>query len=83
MTAPPMRRSQNLLALAAVVLAAGSLLPLPPAARLTCAVLAILIVVALFAARLRMHRLRPGDSRSDAHARAAKIRADRANRRRR
>ena len=79
-----MRRSQNLLALVAVVLAAVALLPLRPAIRLICAALAMLLVLALFAARLRTHRPRAGSGTpGDAYSRAAKIRADRANRLRR
>ncbi len=84
MTAPPMRRSQNLAALAAVILAAASLLPLRPAVRLSCAVLAVLLILGIFATRLRTHGARRRTNRADdVYARIDRIRADRAKRSRR
>jgi len=79
-----MRRSQTFAALAAVVLAAASLLPLAPSLRIACAALAVLIVVAVLAGRVRMHAARrTKPSGFDAYARAQRIRAERAKRMRR
>ncbi len=79
-----MRPWQNAIALAATVLACGALLPLPPHLRIGSAALAFAIIVALLAARLRMHAVRRNDARSaGVYGRIERIRAERGARRRR
>jgi len=79
-----MRPWQNAVALAATVLACGALLPLAPHVRIGCAVLAFAIIVALLAARLRLHSVRRTDARSaGVYDRIERIRAERDERRRR
>lgn len=82
MTAPPMRPWQNALALLGTVLAAGALLPLPPAARLLLATSAFAAIVFLLVVRMRAHRARGDRARvSGVYDRIDRIRADRAKRR--
>jgi hypothetical protein len=84
MVAPPMRRWQNLLALLAVVLAAGALLPLGERIRYGCMAAAIGLILLILMTRLRAHRpaaRRP--SGPDVYDRIAKIRAEREKRTRR
>ena len=79
-----MRPWQNAIALAATVLACGALLPLAPHLRIACAGLAFAVIVALLAARLRMHAARRSDARtSSVYDRIERIRAERGDRRRR
>ena len=81
MTAPPMRRWQNLLALLATTLAALALVPLEARVRLLCALFAIALICAMFLLRLRAHRARRSDLRvDDVYARIARIRAQRRRR---
>ncbi|HTW85927.1 MAG TPA: hypothetical protein VMD91_17790 [Candidatus Sulfotelmatobacter sp.] len=82
MTAPPMRRWQNLLALFAVLLASAALLPLRPGVRLGFVAAAVGVIVAVLVSRLRAHQpsgRRP--SGPDVYDRIAKIRAERERRR--
>ena len=84
MTVPPMRPWQNAIALAATVLACGALLPLAPHLRIASAGLAFATIVALLAARLRVHSVRRSDARSSSvYDRIERIRAGRGERRRR
>jgi len=79
-----MRPWQNAIALAATVLACGALLPLAPHLRIACAGLAFAIIIALLAARLRLHAVRRTDARSSGlYDRIERIRAERGERRRR
>jgi len=79
-----MRPWQNAIALAATVLACGALLPLPAHLRIGSAVLAFATIVALLVARLRVHAARRTDARtSGVYDRIERIRAERAERRRR
>ena len=78
-----MRPWQNVLALAATVLACGALLPFAPHVRIACAGLAFATIVALLAARLRMHAVRRTDARTTGvYDRIERIRAERGARRR-
>ena len=78
-----MRPWQNAIALAATVLACGALLPFAPYVRIASAGLAFAIIVALLAARLRMHAVRRNDARtSGVYERIERIRAVRGARRR-
>ena len=84
MTAPLMRRWQNLLALLAVMLAGGSLLPLPEHVRLACVAAAVATILVVLAVRLRAHQpSRRLPSGPDVYDRIERIRADRERRRRR
>jgi membrane protein implicated in regulation of membrane protease activity len=83
MTAPPMRPWQNAVALAAILLAAGALLPLAPRIRIALAALAIAVILLLLGARLRAHAKRRDSARVDGtYQRIARIREQRASRRR-
>ncbi|MGD1065846.1 MAG: hypothetical protein ABR975_03440 [Vulcanimicrobiaceae bacterium] len=82
MIAPPMRRWQNLLALLAVLLASGALLPIAPNLRFACIGSAIGVIAAVMLMRLRAHRPTTRSSGPDVYDRIAKIRADREKRRR-
>jgi hypothetical protein len=78
MTAPPMPRWQNAVALAGTVAAAGALLPLAPRYRLLSAGLAIALIVIVLIARLRAHRVsRQSSHVADTYARIERIRAQR------
>jgi hypothetical protein len=82
MTAPPMRRSQNLAALAAVMFAAAALLPLAVVVRLVCAGIAGIMIVTVLAMRLRAHRVRRDrEAVDDVYRRIERIRTERARRR--
>jgi len=82
MTAPPMRLWQNLLALVATMLAAGALLPLPPAVRLLCVGGAGVLILLVLVARMRAHRVRRDRERVDGvYDRIDRIREERARRR--
>lgn len=82
MNAPPMRTWQNLAALLAIVVAAGTLLPIAPPVRLLCAGLAGVLVVWLLAMRMRAHRVRrERDAVDEVYAKIARIRAARTRRR--
>jgi hypothetical protein len=83
MTAPPMRRWQNLLALLAVLLASGALLPIAPILRYACIGSAVGVIAAVLLVRLRAHGPTNRPSGPDVYDRIAKIRADRERRRRR
>jgi Flp pilus assembly protein TadB len=77
-----MRPWQNILALLATVVAAGTLLPLPPILRVACAAVAGVIVLLLLLARVRAHRVRRDRDRVDGiYEHIERIRADRARRR--
>jgi hypothetical protein len=81
-TAPPMRPWQNILALLATVVAAGTLLPLPPVIRVACAAIAGVVILLLLLARVRAHRVRRDRERVDGvYEQIERIRADRARRR--
>ncbi|MEA2688351.1 MAG: hypothetical protein QOJ39_2591 [Candidatus Eremiobacteraeota bacterium] len=83
MAAPPMRLSQNAVALAATLLAAGALLPLEPRVRLLCAGLAFAVILVLLVVRLRAHSARRDDDRvTGVYDRIARIREERSKRRR-
>jgi hypothetical protein len=78
MTAPPMPRWQNAVALVGTLAAAGALLPLAPRYRLLFAGVAIATIVIVAIARLRAHRVsRPEVRAVDAYARIERIRAQR------
>ena len=83
MVAPPMRRWQNLLALLAVLLAAGALLPLGDRLRFGCVAAAIGIILFILLARVRAHRPTAGSTGPDVYDRVAKIREERERRLRR
>jgi hypothetical protein len=79
-----MRARQNAVALAATLLAAGALLPLPPHVRLFLAGLAIAVILVLAVVRMRAHSARRGAVRLDGvYGRIERIRAERAKRDRR
>jgi hypothetical protein len=81
-TAPPMPRWQNALALIATIAASSALLPLAPHVRIACAAIAFALIVGALALRLRAHRVRESRSRiGDTYARIERIRARRAGRR--
>lgn len=83
MTAKPLRRWETLVALAAVVLAAGALLPLGPAIRIACACAAILTLLVLSGMRLRaLLAQRDAAPPSETYAKIERIRAARGPRRR-
>jgi steroid 5-alpha reductase family enzyme len=78
-----MKRWENIVALAATVLAAGALLPIAPYQRFLCAGAAIVTLVVLCGVRLRAHIARrdaPGSS--ETYTRIERIRAARGPRRR-
>lgn len=78
MTVPPMRPWQNFVALAATVFLCGALLPLAPRVRIACAAFAFLVILALFALRMRTHAVRRDDARvGGVYDRIARIRAER------
>jgi hypothetical protein len=77
-----MRPWQNILALLATVVAAGTLLPLPAVVRVACAASAGVVVLLLLLARVRAHRVSRDRERVDGvYERIERIRADRARRR--
>jgi len=83
MTATPMRRWETLVALTAVVLAAGALLPLPPVLRIICAAAAIATLLLICGMRLRAYFMRhEPPPLSDTYAKIDRIRAARGPRRR-
>jgi len=83
MKSPPMPRRETALALVAVVLAAGTMLPVATVVRLACGGAAAAVVGVLLVTRLRAHRFSDSSSRSDAvYRRLAEIRQRRADRRR-
>jgi heme A synthase len=82
MTAPRMPRAQTALALAAVIVAAGAMLPVSTGVRIACAAAASALVVALLLARLRAHRVRRSEASTGVYERIERIRAERAKRRR-
>ncbi len=77
----PMRPVQNLLAIGALFLVAGALLPWGATPRIVCSGAAIAIAIGLCISRLQMHA---GDAQSrtasDTQARIDRIRAERAAR---
>ncbi|GAC1659922.1 MAG: hypothetical protein NVS4B13_06400 [Candidatus Elarobacter sp.] len=76
-----MRPWQNVVALAATLLAAGALLPLAPHVRIGLAGLAGAVVVMLLGVRLRAHSARRDSARvAGVYNRIERIRADRAKR---
>ena len=78
-----MKRAENLVALAAIVLAAGALLPLAPVARITCAALAVATLLALCTLRVRAYLTRRDATKiSDTYAKIERIRSARGPRRR-
>lgn len=83
MPAPMMRRWETAVALTAVILAAGALLPLGSAARLSCAGAAIVALLVVCSARLRalLARREPPPP-SETYAKIERIRAARGPRRR-
>jgi hypothetical protein len=83
MRAPVMRRWENAAALAATVLAAAALLPLPPYPRLLCAGVAIVMLLVLLGMRLRAHAAGPEEpGASSAWSRLERLRSPRGRRRR-
>ena len=71
-----MRTKQNAIALAAIMLAAGTLLPVEPRVRFALAGLAFAIILLLLAVRLRAHAFdRSRERVDDVYARIARIRA--------
>ena len=73
-----MRTKQNVVALAATMLAAGTLLPVPVQTRVVLAGLAFAVILMLLAVRLRAHAAdRRADRVDDVYARIARIRAQR------
>lgn len=84
MTAPPMPRWQNAVAIGGIVAASGALLPLASRYRLLSCGIAIALVAIVLVARLRAHRVSRENVRvRDAYARIERIRAQRAGRQRR
>jgi steroid 5-alpha reductase family enzyme len=78
-----MKRWENVVALAATVLAAGALLPIRPYPRLICAGAAIVTLVVLCGVRLRAHiARRDAPNSSETYTRIERIRAARGPRRR-
>lgn len=78
MTAPPMPRWQNAVALAAMIAAGGALLPLAPRLRLLSAGFAIALITIVAVARLGAHRVRRETGHlGDTYARIDRIRAQR------
>jgi hypothetical protein len=78
-----MRPWQNAVALAATLFAAGALLPIEPRIRLVLAGLAIVVILLLFAVRMRSHAARRDDARiGGVYDRIERIRDERAKRRR-
>jgi len=82
MRSAPMRPWQNVVALAATLLAAGALLPLGDRVRLGLAALAVGVILILLVVRLRAHTVRRTDTRTaGVYDRIARIRAARDRRR--
>jgi steroid 5-alpha reductase family enzyme len=78
-----MKRWENIVALAATVLAAGALLPIAPYLRFICAGAAIVTLVVLCGVRLRAHiARRDAPSSSETYTRIERIREARGPRRR-
>jgi hypothetical protein len=78
-----MKRWENVVALAATVLAAGALLPIRPYPRLICAGAAIATLLILCGIRLRAHLTRREvPAPSDTYAKIERIRSARGPRRR-
>lgn len=83
MRAPMMRRWETAVALSAVILAAGALLPIGSGARLTCGAAAIVALLVVCSTRLRAHLVRREPTTpSDTYAKIERIRAARGPRRR-
>jgi hypothetical protein len=83
MPVPTMKRWENIVALAATVLAAGALLPIRPYPRLTCVAVAIVMLLVLCGIRLRAHLTRRDVAvPSDTYAKIERIRSSRGPRRR-
>jgi hypothetical protein len=81
MNAPPMRRWQNAVALAATLLAAGTLLPVAPGVRIALVALAVAVIVLLLVVRLRSHAARRDSARvAGVYDRIERIRAERGKR---
>ncbi len=79
-----MRPWQNMVALAATVFLCGALLPLAPRVRVACAAFAFVVILGLFALRLRAHAVRRDDVRvGGVYDRIARIRSARTKRRER
>ncbi|HEX3468250.1 MAG TPA: hypothetical protein VHT05_09250 [Candidatus Elarobacter sp.] len=78
-----MNRWENLVALAAIVLAACALLPLPAYPRIACAVLAVATLLIVCSLRLRTFLARREAPKiSDTYAKIERIRSARGPRRR-
>jgi heme A synthase len=82
MTAPPMRRWQNLLALIATLLATAALLPFGARVRVVNVALAFALIIIVLGARLRAHAPRRGEETDPTYERIARIRSAREERRR-
>lgn len=83
MPAPAMKRWENIVALAATVLAAGALLPIPAYQRFLCVGVAIVMLLILCGLRLRAHiARREAPNSSETYTRIERIRAARGPRRR-
>jgi hypothetical protein len=83
MPALAMKRWENIVALAATVLAAGALLPIAPYQRFVCAGAAIVTLLILCGIRLRAHLAhRESPAASDTYAKIERIRSTRGPRRR-
>jgi O-antigen/teichoic acid export membrane protein len=83
MTAPPMPRWQNAVALAGTLAAAGALLPLAPRYQVLFAGIATATIVIVLIARLRAHSVsREKVQTVNTYARIDRIRAQRAGGRR-
>lgn len=78
-----MRTKQNAVALAATMLAAGTMLPLPAATRILLAALAFAVILVLLVVRLRGHTAERNRTRIDGvYDRIERIRAQRGKPRR-